>query len=135
MAPKKCINYAIKEALEECVSSDYPTTPRGFYCDYDFNEWIEDMENEDTYFPMIGLGDFLFFDLLLLFVVPFNSSIITKGCIAFICIIVVQFGNLCTRYMGRFTYSESMPGLPFPTVFVTTFAVVLDAMGQYLDTD
>lgn len=126
---------SITEALVECMLSDYPTALPGFYCAYDINELNEDVENEDADFSVIGLGDFFYFDLMLLFVIPFNSSIITKGCLAFICIIVVQLGDLCTIYMGRFIYPKSIPAVPFPTVFITTLVIVLEAMGQYSDTD
>ena len=135
MDPELSVYDPITEALVDCMLSDYPTAPRGFYYAFDINELSEDEENEDTGFTVIGLGDLFYFNLMLLFVIPLNSSIITKGWIAFICIIVVQLGNLCTNYIPRFDYPNGVPAVPFPTVLVTTFAVALDAMGQYSDTD
>ena len=114
---------------------DYPTAPRGFYYAYDTYELDEDVKDEGTRFPIIGLGDFFYYDLLLLLVIPLNSSISTRASIALICIIVVQLGDMCTIYMDRFVYPKCIPGVPFPTVFVTLFAIVLDGIGQYSDND
>ena len=135
MHPKLRVKDSISEALVECVLYDYPTAARGFYCVYDINELDEDVKREDKCFPVIGLGDFFFFNLLLLFVIPENSSIVTRGCIAFVCIIIVQLGDLCTIYMLPYGDPKGVPAVPFPTVFVTAYAIALDAIGQYSDID
>lgn len=133
--PTLLVNDSMTEALVECMLSDYPTAPRGFYCAYDMNEWTEDMEKEDRCFPVLGLGDFFYFNLLLLFVIPVNSPIITRGCIALICIVLVLFGDLCTTLMRRYGAPDVLPAIPFPAVLITIYAIILDAIGQYLDTD
>ena len=89
---------------------DYPTALRGFYCVYDFN-------------------------LLLLFIIPANSLIITRRCVTFICIIIVLFGDLCTTFMRCYGVPDGVPAVPFPAVLITAYAIIPDAIGQYLDTD
>jgi hypothetical protein len=122
------------EALVECMSFDYPTAPRHFYCVYDINELNDDVSNENKSFPVIGLGDFFFFNLLLLFVLPVNSSIPTRVCTALICIITVQLGDLCTTCLIPYVNNhKGLPALPFPTVFVTAYAIVVDVIIQYSD--
>ncbi len=120
----------------ECMSFDYPTAPIGLYCTYDINEPDDDVEDDNQSFQVIGLADFFFFNLLLLFVLPINSSIATKVCIAFVCIIIVQLGDLCTSCMLSYVSDNNgLPAAPFPTVFVTAYAIAVDVIIEYSNID
>jgi hypothetical protein len=132
--PKLRLNNVVTKALVDAVLFDYPTVPLGFYCVYDINELNDDVDDEDC-FSVIGLGDFFFFDLLLLVVIPDNSSITTRACIAFGCMISVQFSDLCTGSMFSYVDSPSLPALPIPTIVVTAYAIVIDAIIQYSSMD
>ena len=50
------------EALVSASEFDYSTLPLDFYCLYDPNELSNDVKHKNDKFPIIGLGDFLFFD-------------------------------------------------------------------------
>ena len=102
---------------------------------YDVNELDDDdLENDDIYFPTIGLYDFFIFDLLLLTVIPGNMSNPTRVFIAFGCIICVQIGDLCTDLMIEY-FEKGMPAIPFPMITVTAYAIIIDAIIQYSNTD
>jgi hypothetical protein len=118
----------------ECTSFDYPTAPIGLYCTCDINELDDDVEDDNQSYQIIGFADFFFFNLLLLFVLPANSSIATRVCIAVGCIIMVQLGDLCTTFMLPYV-SDGLPAVPFPTVFVTAYAIVVDAIIEYSNID
>jgi hypothetical protein len=132
--PKWRVNDSITDVLVESVSFDYPRVPRGFYCVYDINELNDDVENENKIFPMIGLGDFFFFNLLILIVIPLNSSMTTRLCTAFVCIMIIQLGNLCTGCFISYDDSKGIPAVPFPTIFVTGYVIAVDAIIQYSNT-
>jgi hypothetical protein len=129
------MNNPIEKALMDAVSFDYPTVPLGFYCVYDINELDDDVENGNVSFPVIGFGDFFFFDLLLLFVMPNISSITTRAWIAFGCIISVQLADLLTCSMLPDDSFKSLPGVPFPTIATTAYAIIVDAIIQYSNLD
>jgi hypothetical protein len=120
------------ELLMNTTLHDYPSIKKGVYYTCDIRELTDDdMENEDLDFSAMGTGDFHLFDLLLLFIIPIDSSITIKACIAFGCIISVQIGNLCTNYMFYYTDTGPLPALPFPVIVVTAYTIVLDAIIQY----
>ena len=134
--PALRVNDPILEALVESMSFDYPTAPRNFYCLYDLNEVTDDASNENKSFPVIGFGDFFYFNLLLLFVLPVNSSTLTRVCVALVCIVFVQLAELCTSCMIPYVRNhKGLPALPFPTVFVSTYAIAVDVIFRYSNVD
>ncbi|CAM4888284.1 unnamed protein product [Rotaria socialis] len=129
--PKCGGNDRINEAVVDALSFDYPTTPLGVYCVYDINELNDDVEKEDKCNSFLGWGDFLIFNILLLLVIPTNSSITIRTCIAFGCIVSVQLADICTDSLLHYTDSDSLPALPLPTIAATAYAIVVDAIIEY----
>ncbi len=123
------------EILKNTLLFDYPTAPLGFYCVYDFQEMNNDMENENKCNPKIGWADFFTFNILLLLVIPNNSSITIRACIAFGCIISAQFGDMCTSFLMSYTNSDYLPAVPLPTIAVTAYAIVINAIIEYSNVD
>ncbi len=121
------------EAMVQAVSFDYPTAPRGFYCTSDINEWKDDIKDGQKCGSGIGWGDFFIFDLLLLLVIPANSSITMIACIAFGCIISVQLADLCTGLMLHHIDCHGLPAVPLPTIAVTGYAIAINAIIEYSD--
>jgi hypothetical protein len=64
----------IGKSEEDALSFDYPTLPLGFYFLYDINEMNDNTGDENEVFPITGLADLFYFDLLLLFILPVNCS-------------------------------------------------------------
>jgi hypothetical protein len=43
-----------------------------------------------------------------------------------------KLGDLCTTYLIHYVHDHNgLPALPFPTVFVTAYAITVDAIIQY----
>ncbi|CAM4894670.1 unnamed protein product [Rotaria socialis] len=125
----------VAKSIEDAVSFDYPTAPYGFYFSKDINELNDDVEYKDEYTSIIGWGDFFAYDLLLLLVASTNSSITIRACIAFGCIISVQLGDICTRFIDSKLDSNGLPGVPLPTIFVSGYAIAVKAIIEYLNLD
>jgi hypothetical protein len=132
----KCRTYdPVMEALVDAMLFDYPTAPRGYYCVCDINEMNDDVENENKCDSIIGWGDFFSFDLLLLMVIPINSSITIRACTAFGCIISAQLGDLFTNFMRPYTDSNGLPALPLPTIVVCAYAIAVNVIIEYFNLD
>jgi len=76
----------------------------------------------------LGYGDFLFYNLLILFVLPQSSSIIIKMCVTLGSILCVQVGYMTTIYLGWFYKQDCIPGLPLPVITVSIYFVILTTL-------
>jgi len=129
--PKRRESDRITEAVVDDLSFDYPTAPCGLYCLYDINELNDDVENQDKYNWFLGWGDFHVFNLLLLLIIPTNSSITIRICVAFGCIVIVQLADMCTSYILHYSDLQILPALPLPTIAATAYAIAVDAIIEY----
>ena len=132
---KVCKYDPTTEAVVNALSFGYPTSTYGFYCVYDINEMDDEMENKNKTVSGIGWGDFLVFNLLLLLVIPTNCSITIRLCVAFGCIISVQLAELCNDFILHYSDVEDVPALPLPTIAVTAYAIVIDAIIEHFNFD
>ena len=96
-----------------------------YYCtgEPDENGHIERSENVSW----LGLGDFLFYNLMLLWILPPLSSVTTQTCVAIGHIITIQIGEAIARELATHYRYRSWPALPVPIVAVSLYALVLDA--------
>ncbi|CAF2988016.1 unnamed protein product [Rotaria sp. Silwood2] len=117
------------------MSFDYPTAPIGVHCVYDINEPNNDVEDEDKCFSAIGWGDLLIFNLLLLMVIPSNSSLTIKICIAFGCIVSIEFAEICNGFILYCIDFNGLPALPLPTAAVTAYMIIVNAIIEYSNVD
>jgi hypothetical protein len=74
----------------------------------------------------LGGGDFLVYNILVLFALPPSSSLITKICVTFGSIISVQIGSLLTYLLRRLAKKYSGPGVPLPVISVSVYLFILD---------
>ena len=132
--PKWYMFDQIEKSKEDALSFDYPTLPLGFYFLYDINELNDDIGDDNEVFPITGLADFFYFDLLLLFILPVNCSFGSRVFIAFVCIILVQLADLCTVWVILLSDCRHWPGLPFPTIVVTAYMIAIDYFIGYSNT-
>ena len=93
-----------------------------FTGELDENGHIERSENVSW----LGLGDFLFYNLMLLWILPPLSSMATQTCVAIGHIITIQIGEAISSRLIEFYGRRSFPGLPVPIVAVSLYALVLD---------
>ncbi|CAF4352179.1 unnamed protein product [Rotaria magnacalcarata] len=126
---------SVTDTVADALSFDYPTAPYGVYCVDDINELNNGVKNWDRCVSAIGWGDFPIFDVLLLLVIPCNSSIIIRACIAFGCIVSVELANLCTGFILYFSDFNGLPALPLPTAVVSAYAIFVGAIIEYLNLD
>ena len=73
----------------------------------------------------LGYGDFFDYNLLVLFVLPPSSSLMTKIYVAFGAILSVQLGSLLTHLLQRLAKKYSAPGVPLPVITVSTYLFIL----------
>jgi hypothetical protein len=90
----------------------------GFYYTKGVNKWKKG--------GLLGCGDFLVYNILVLFALPPSSSLITKICVTFGSIISVQIGSLLTYLLRRLAKKYSAPGVPLPIITVSIYLFILD---------
>ncbi|CAM4959332.1 unnamed protein product [Rotaria socialis] len=118
----------VTETVVNALSFNYPTAPYGVYCADDINELNNGVKNWDSCVSAIGWGDFLIFDVLLLLIVPHNSSIVIRVCRAFGCLANIELVDLCTGFILYFSDFNGLPTLPLPTVVVSAYLIVVDVI-------
>ena len=102
----------------DCIEYYYSTG------DPDENGHIVRSENVSS----LGLGDFLFYNLMLLWILPPSSSITTQACVAIGHIIAIQIGKALARELATLNDCGGCPALPLPIVAVSLYAWVLDLL-------
>lgn len=97
---------------------------------------IDGIRNKDTYISVLGLGDFFFYNLMVLFVLPPLLPMATKICVAIGGIISVQVGYMATIWIASFGNVEGdKPALPLPVITYSIYAIFVDIFMQYLNLD
>ena len=74
----------------------------------------------------LGLGDFLFYNLMLLWILPPLSSVTTQACVVVGHIIAIQTGKAIACELATLHGCDGCPGLPLPIVAVSLYTLVLD---------
>ena len=112
---------AFVTSLHDNYSYEYAILPPGLYITHD----VEHDDNDD-YQESIGMGDFIIYNWMLLFILPPFISIQEKTLLLIGHIISVQIGFWMTRSLGYYWETEMLPGVPCPVVFVTLYVLVVD---------
>lgn len=74
----------------------------------------------------LGSGDFLIYNILILFALSPSLSLITKICVTFGSIISVQIGCLLTSLLRQLANKSSAPGVPLSVITVSIYLFILD---------
>jgi hypothetical protein len=77
-------------------------------------------------FDYLGLGDFFFYNLMLLWIVPPLTSLSTKVAIAMGHVVAVHIGLEASDRLASLYNKISYPALPLPIVAVSIYAFLLD---------
>ncbi len=104
--------------------------------DYYVKDPIDGIKNEDKYLPVLGLGDFMYYNLMVLFVLPPLLPMTTKICVAIGGIISVQVGYMATIWIATFWNVENaVPALPLSVITYSIYAIFVDIFMQYSNLD
>ncbi len=76
--------------------------------------------------PVLGLGDFFVYNILVLITIPQSPSMIIKVCVAFGTMVSVQIGHLLTYRLISLVKVATAPGVPLPIITVSIYIFVLD---------
>jgi len=111
-------------------------TPAHYYLvkDYENMELIELEKLTDV--GILGLGDFLFYNLMVLFILPPLSSIEMKICIGIGCIIFIQIGYIITIRTSIYAKGNLfIPALPLPVIAFSAYMILLNVFREDLNSN
>ncbi len=74
---------------------------------------------------ILGLGDFFFFNLMILFIIQPEWSITTKFFVVCGCITSIQVGHYGTLHLLKICQLNNGPALPFPVVTFSIYAIIV----------
>ena len=109
-------------------STGYPV-----FCYYSCD--IENGIDATTNFSGLGGADIVTYNILLLWVLPPSPSITIKLCVLFGFLITIQIALMITNWISYAWKQFDMPGVPFPVVLVSTYAIIVDFIIQNVDID
>jgi hypothetical protein len=95
--------------------------PPGLYITHEL-----DHDDDDDSFESIGIGDFVIYNWMLLFILPPFISIQEKILVLIGHIISVQMGCWMTSSLGHYWKTNRLPAVPCSVVCVSLYALVID---------
>ncbi len=110
------------------MSKDIRSFPCGFYYTWDVHDNRSYRHGDRS---ALGLGDFVMFNIMLLFVLNPLLSIIANICITIAHVIAIQIGQRITYLLGIRYNQCSQPGLPLPAITFSIYAMLLYFFFQY----
>ena len=114
-----------------CRVVTYPSFPSFYFYTHDIDDGPEARKGGEC----LGEGDFIFYNLLLLWILPPLSSTTIQICVLLGLIIIVQIGLELTVQFRSLWKEDMMPGLLFPVILVSAYGVIVDCILQNLDVD
>jgi hypothetical protein len=111
--------------------STYSTFP--FFCYYTHD--IEDGEDATQHCESLGGGDFLIYNLLLLWLLPPLLSITIQLCLLIAFIINIQIGFMVTDWIGSLWKENLMPTVPLRVILISGCSIILQFIVQSFHTD
>jgi hypothetical protein len=77
---------------------------------------------------LLGFGDFLIYNVLLLLILSLFPSTEVKEWVAFGFIVSIIIGQLGTYYLEQVWKAKAMPGLPLPVISFSAYVLFLDTI-------
>ncbi len=115
----------------ELLKSNCSTFPSFSYYSHD----IEDELDEIKQFQMIGGGDFMKYDCLLLWLLPPFLSLKIQLYILFGFILCIQIGIYLTIWIAIRFKQRNIPGTPIPVIVISIYAFVISLITPHSGVD
>jgi hypothetical protein len=112
-------------------TSTNPKSPTFHYYTNDIEDGIDAIKSCRA----LGGGDFIAYNLLLLWILPSLSSTTIQIFVLFGFIINVQIGIILTDWVRSLWKENLMPCLPLPVICISAYALIVDFILQSLDID
>ena len=109
----------------------YPSFPSFRFYTHDIDDGPEACDGCES----LGEGDFIFYNLLLLWILSPLSSTTIQICVLLGLIIIIQIGLELTSQFAHLWEEHIMPALLFPVILVSAYGVIVDCILQNLDVD
>ncbi|CAF4000385.1 unnamed protein product, partial [Rotaria sordida] len=141
-------------AIQDCIACLYvhgrlynsmlvvlPESPliNGFLldpCCYYVDDPRDDKIDDESFIVTIGLGDFTFYNLMVLFVLSPLSLMIDQIYVTIGAIISVQIGYMAMKWTPTFwNKNKSLPALPLPIIAYSAYAILIDTFMQNSNSD
>jgi len=118
--------------LESPLIDGFPLNPCAYYVNDPRDEKIDD----ESFILTIGLGDFTFYNLMVLFLLSPLLSMINQIYVAIGAIVSVQIGYMVMNWTSVFRNKNNiLPALPLPIIFYSAYAILIDIFIQNSNSD
>jgi hypothetical protein len=118
--------------LESPLIDDFPLNPYVYYVNDPRDEKIDD----ESFILTIGLVDFTFYNLMVLFILSPLLSMINQIYVAIGAIVSVQIGYMVMNWTSVFRNKNNiLPAIPLPVIFYSAYAILIDVFTQNSNSD
>jgi hypothetical protein len=118
--------------LESQLIDGFPLNP----CAYYVNDPRDDSIDDESFIVTIGLGDFTFYNLMVLFILSPLWSMINQIYVAIGAIVSVQIGYMVMNWTSVFRNENNIiPALPLPVIFYSAYSILIDIFTQNSNSD
>lgn len=118
--------------LKPSLTDGFRLTPYAYYVNDPRYEKIDD----ESFIISIGLGDFIFYNLMVLFILSPSLSMINQIYVVIGVIASVQIGYMVTNWTSVFRNKNNIqPALPLPVIFYSAYAILIDIFVQNSNSD
>ncbi len=116
---------------KEFAKSKYSTFPPFCYYSHDIEDEVDAIKG----FQMIGGGDLMKYNWLLLWLLSPLMSFKIQLYILFGFIICIQVGIHLSNWIATHLKVKGIPGTPIPVILISTYAIIIDVITQNSDED
>jgi hypothetical protein len=118
--------------LESPLIDGFPLNP----CVYYVNDPRDEKIDDESIILTIGLGDFTFYNLMVLFILSPLLSMINQIYVAIGAIVSVQIGYMVMNWTSVFRNKNNiLPAIPLPVIFYSAYAILIDIFTQNSNSD
>ncbi len=118
--------------LESPLIDGFPLDP----CDYYVNDPRDEKIDDESFILTIGLSDFTFYNLMVLFILSPLLSMINQIYVAIGAIVSVQIGYMVMNWISVFRNKNNiLPAIPLPVIFYSAYAILIDIFTQNSNSD
>jgi len=125
-------NLPLVLSSESTLFNGLPLEPRLYFV----NDPRDGIMDKNKHGSILGLGDFFYYNLMLLFILPPLLPMSAKIWVAIGGIISLQVGYVATIWIASFwNLKKIVPALPLPVITYSIYAFLVDIFMQYSNLD